>query len=176
MARALVSWIGGLKQNQIALKTSAQSAVLDILVENTGRINFGKQLRGEWKGITDSVTLADRALTGWQIYSLPMSDLSTLHFSDAPARGPAFYRGSFSLNEIGDTFLDTRGWHKGVAWINGHCLGRVWDIGPQQTLYVPAPWLKRGANEVIVFDLAEQPKPILHALKEPILDSIRAAK
>ncbi len=165
-----------LKQNQIALKTSARSAVLDVLVENTGRINFGKQLRGEWKGITDSVTLADRALTGWQIYSLPMSDLSTLHFSDAPARGPAFYRGEFSLNEIGDTFLDTRGWHKGVAWINGHCLGRVWDIGPQQTLYVPAPWLKRGANEVIVFDLAEQPKPTLRALKEPILDSLRASK
>ncbi len=165
-----------LKQNQIALNNSAQSTVLDILVENTGRINFGKQLRGEWKGITDSVTLADRALTGWQIYSLPMSDLSTLHFSDAPARGPAFYRGEFSLNEIGDTFLDTRGWHKGVAWINGHFLGRVWDIGPQQTLYVPAPWLKRGANEVIVFDLAEQPNPALRALKEPILDSLRTSK
>jgi beta-galactosidase len=165
-----------LKQNQIALKTSARSAVLDIFVENSGRINFGKQLRGEWKGITDSVTLAERALTGWQIYSLPMSDLSALHYSDAPARGPAFYRGEFSLNEVGDTFLDTRGWHKGIAWINGHCLGRVWDIGPQQTLYVPAPWLKRGANDVIIFDLAEQPKSTLRALKEPILDSVRASK
>lgn len=165
-----------LKQNQIALKSSKQSSVLDILVENTGRINFGKQLRGEWKGITDSVTLNGRALTGWQIYSLPMTDLSSLRFSDTAARGAAFYRGTFSLGETGDTFLDTRGWHKGMAWINGHCLGRVWDIGPQQTLYVPAPWLKRGANEVIIFDLAPPANPTLRSLKEPTLDSLRAAK
>jgi beta-galactosidase len=67
--------------------------------------------------------------------------------------GPAFYRGAFTLARPGDTFLDTRGWGKGTVWVNGHHLGRFWDIGPQQTLYVPGPWLRAGRNEVVVFAL-----------------------
>jgi beta-galactosidase len=105
-----------------------------------------------------------------------MNDLAALHFSETAAHGPAFYRGTFSLEATGDTFLDTRGWHKGVAWINGHNLGRIWNIGPQQTLYVPAPWLKSGANEVIVFEMGDAPPQKLRGLNNPILDKISAAK
>ena len=71
--------------------------------------------------------------------------------------GPAFYRGQFTLSQTADTFLDTRGWGKGAVWINGHALGRFWNLGPQQTLYVPAPWLLKGKNEIIVF-AQNQPK------------------
>ena len=68
---------------------------------------------------------------------------------------PAFHRGAFELETIGDTFLDLRGWGKGYVWVNGHNLGRYWRIGPQQSLFLPAPWLKKGQNEVVVLDLEE---------------------
>ena len=126
---------------------------LDILVENTGRVNFAKPLRTEEKGITHSVTLAGAELTGWDVYPLPMASTPAPAFAAGQPNGPAFYRGTFQLAHTGDTFLDTRGWGKGTVWVNGHQLGRFWQIGPQQTLYVPGPWLKRGTNDVVVFDL-----------------------
>jgi beta-galactosidase len=86
------------------------------------------------------------------------------------ATGPAYYHGTFVLSHPGDTFLDMRGWGKGTVWINGHQLGRFWDIGPQQTLYVPGPWLRHGPNDVIVFDLEAPRSPSLQGLAQPILD------
>jgi beta-galactosidase len=65
-----------------------------------------------------------------------------LTYSAKAAGAPALYRGTFQLNSVGDTFLDMSGWGKGIAWINGHNLGRYWKIGPQQSLFVPAPWLE----------------------------------
>ena len=69
------------------------------------------------------------------------------------AGGPAFWRGEFEVAKPADTFLDVSTWGKGVLWVNGRCLGRFWNIGPTQTMYVPGPWLKPGRNEVIVLDL-----------------------
>ena len=151
-------------------------ATLDVLVEGTGRINFSTQLRGERQGIGGPVTLAGRELTGWQVFPLPMDDLVALKFhqsrESAPV-APAFYRGHFDLDEAGDTFLDTRGWGKGAVWMNGRALGRFWNLGPQQTLYVPAPWLKRGANEIVVFTLEPPRDARMHSLREPLLDEAR---
>ena len=62
---------------------------------------------------------------------------------------PSLYRGTFEVTEEPkDTFLRMKGWTKGVCFINGHNLGRYWQIGPQETLYLPAPWLNKGHNEV----------------------------
>jgi beta-galactosidase len=84
---------------------------------------------------------------------------------------PHFSVGSFELADTGDSFLDVRALGKGLVWINGHALGRFWDIGPQDTLYVPGPWLKKGRNEVIVFELKPQHgSAILSGLTSPILD------
>lgn len=140
------------KQDRLRLDAPA-NATIDILVEGTGRINFTVVLRNERQGINGPVTLGGKQLTGWQVFPLPMDDFSKLQFSTSNLRPhtPAFYRGQFDLSETGDSFLDTRGWGKGAVWINGHALGRFWNVGPQQTLYVPAPWLKKGANVVIVF-------------------------
>jgi beta-galactosidase len=165
-----------LKQDRLPLQISDRNARLDILVENTGRINFTKALRDERKGITKSVTLNGRDLTGWQIFSLPMNDLSNLQFQDrrdASDDGPAFHRGSFNISQIRDTFLDLRNWSKGTVWVNGHQLGRFWDVGPQGTLYVPGPWLKKDGNEIIVFDLKSQSNPVIRGLARPVLDELR---
>lgn len=146
------------------------NSTLDILVEGTGRINFSIELRGERQGISGAA-LAGRELSGWQVFPLPMDDLGKLEFRSQKAAGPAFYRGSFKLPESGDTFLDTRRWGKGAVWVNGHALGRFWNAGPQQTLYVPAPWLKKGTNEVILFTLGTRTQR-LHSLRQPILDEL----
>jgi beta-galactosidase len=148
--------------------TTNAMPVLDVLVEGMGHINFAQEIIDR-KGITDRVTLAGMTLMNWQVYLLPLSDqwigsLGT-RASGAASRGAAgasgpeaakpgqFFRGTFSLDRTADTFIDMTGYRKGVVWVNGHNLGRYWDIGPQTRLYCPASWLKAGTNEVIVFDL-----------------------
>jgi beta-galactosidase len=162
------------KQDRLTLQADADST-LDILVEGTGRINFTVELRNERQGINGSVMLAGHELTGWQIFPLPMDDLSKLQFSNINANhsnGPTFYRGQFELQETGDTFLDMRGWGKGVVWVNGHALGRFWNLGPQQTLYLPAPWLRNGKNEILIFGLASPKSPTLRGVRSPVLDEL----
>jgi beta-galactosidase len=159
-----------LGQNKLALNASEPMARLDILVENTGRVNFSVVLRGERKGITRRVTLAGKPVTSWDIYSLPMEHPETLHYEVAPCEGPCFYRGHFATSEAGDTFFDTAAFTKGQVWLNGRALGRVWDIGPQRTLYAPGCWLK-SQNEVVVFDLHGGDKKTLSGLTKPVLDA-----
>ena len=144
---------------------------LYILVENTGRLNSTRNMRTEWKGIK-SATLSGTPLKNWQIYSLPMEspEVSSLQ-GKANSIGPHFGLGTFNLDRVGDAFLDISALGKGVIWINGHALGRFWNIGPQQTLYVPAPWLKKGRNEVAIFDLLPAKNvPKLVGRMKPILD------
>jgi beta-galactosidase len=140
---------------------------LDILVENMGRVNFGPRLGDDRKGIVGQVTLAGSELSGWENYPLPMTDLSALHFSKSNVKGPAFLRGRFELSSLGDTFLDMRGWGKGCVWLNGYNLGRYWKIGPQQCLFVPSLWLRKGINQVIVLDLESTDHRTLQGIKDP---------
>jgi beta-galactosidase len=164
-----------LKQDRLTIDVREAGARLDVLVENTGRINFRKALRSERKGIAGA-SVDGRALTGWQMYPLPLSDVSSLRFTRSAGRGPAFYRGSFTVAQPADTFLDLRGWTKGTAWVNGHHLGRYWRIGPQQTLYVPGPWLKPGRNDVVLFELGTPGRRSAAGLSSPVLDAARPAR
>ncbi len=161
-----------LKQTSLEVELTA-GQLLDILVENMGRINFGPQLVSDRKGITEKVTLNGQELTGWEIYPLPMVDLSRLAFSPAPKPAPALHRGAFELASPGDTFLDLRGWGKGCAWINGNNLGRYWSIGPQQSLFVPAAWMRPGRNEVLLLDLEDTYHRSLQGLKDPVWGSAK---
>lgn len=163
------------EQSSLQLSTAGPST-LDILVENTGRLNSTSAMRDERKGIRGA-RLGGKELTGWQMYSLPMDDPATLVVKSRRAAGlansdaPHFSVGTFELAETGDTFLDVRALGKGLLWINGHAIGRFWNIGPQDTLYVPGPWLKKGRNEVIVFELKPgQGTANLAGLTSPILD------
>ena len=159
------------KQSTLPISTSGP-ARLDILVENSGRINFSQAMRGESKGITKSVTLSGVPLTGWQVFTLPMTSLPTNFTGTYTTSSPTFRRGHFTLTNTGDTFLDVRSLGKGALWINGHAIGRFWNIGPQQTLFVPGPWLREGENEVIVFDLfPSNAGPAVAGLSTPILDA-----
>ncbi len=160
-----------LNQDRTAVTIPAAGATVDLLVENTGRVNFAMPLRREMKGITHGVRLGDRDLTGWDVFTLPMASMPAPKWTSDTPGGPAFYRGTFDVSTPGDTFLDLRAWGKGVVWVNGHALGRFWSIGPQQTLYLPGPWLKRGLNEIVVFDLVPPDGRTIAGLAKPILDA-----
>jgi beta-galactosidase len=160
----------------LSLSTIGPSSRLDILVENSGRINSTGNMRTEIKGITHQVRFGGKPLTGWQVFCLPMSSVNDVRFSSksSSGAGPGFFHGSFQIDQIGDVFLDVRNLGKGALWINGHAIGRFWNVGPQQTLYVPGPWLHRGKNEIVVFDLFGKQgttPPHLAGLAKPILDA-----
>jgi beta-galactosidase len=144
-------------------ESGVRRPVLEILVEGMGRVNYGPMLIDR-KGITDRVTLNGMTLMNWEVIGLPMDDRYIADLKTAPvdtARRGVFFKGSFDLSDVADTFIDMSGYVKGFVWVNGHNLGRYWNIGPQSRLYCPAPWLKRGRNEVMVFDLhSAEPKPL----------------
>jgi beta-galactosidase len=150
--------IGVLNRNRprkkLALSIPSTDARLDILVENMGRVNFGPQLMDR-KGILDGVLLGWRFIFDWEVFCLPLEDLSRLVFSppEEETRCPAFFRAVFHVDAPRDTFLGLPGWTKGVAWVNGFNLGRYWNIGPQHRLYVPAHVLREGENELVIFEL-----------------------
>jgi beta-galactosidase len=137
---------------------------LDILVEDLGRVDYGPRL-GEHKGIVGAVTVDGQPLRGWRVLPLELDDIAPVAdvLRQLPAdpvaalAGPVFARATFDLPAAADLFLDTRAWGKGVAWINGFCLGRYWSRGPQGTLYLPAPTLRETGNELIVLELHATP-------------------
>jgi len=175
MDRKLIGTIDRrLGQSRLALPPILNKATLDILVENSGRVNFTNVIRTERKGITGSVTIGGQQPKHWQIYSLPLADLAQVRFTKASCEGPCFYRYSMTAKPsstasatAADTFLDTHGMSKGIAFLNGQPLGRFWSVGPEFTLYTPGPWLHPGTNEIVIFDLQgtakESIKTIDHA-------------
>ena len=131
-----------------------ESIKLDILVENMGRVNYGPKLFDR-KGIVGGVRIGQRYHFGWDHYCLPMEELSSLVYQSAKDfENPAFYKGELVVEgEPCDTFVELENFQKGIVIINGFNLGRYYNAaGPQKTLYVPAPILKQGANEIIVFE------------------------
>jgi len=162
---------------KVRLPARTQPATLDLYVEAMGRVNFGAEVLDR-KGVHGPVTLGGQPLTGWQIFNLPLDDrmLAGLKYHALTAgqpAGPGFYRATVTVAQPGDCFLDMHPWGKGFAWVNGHNLGRYWNIGPQQTMYVPGPWLKAGANEIVILDLLGPEQPVVAALDRPVLNELR---
>lgn len=138
--------------------SDVKNPVLEILVEGMGRINFADALIDR-KGITDRVVLNGMTLMSWEVFGLPMTEkfVQELTPSTNNATKPGqFFKATFNLDKTGDTYIDMSAYKKGIVWVNGHNLGRYWEIGPQKRLYCPAPWLKKGTNEIVVFDLHQE--------------------
>ena len=138
---------------EISLK-KGEKARLDILSENMGRVNYGPKIMDR-KGIR-GVRFGLQYHFGWDMYPLPMKDLSALEFEekDGEESIASFFRGYLDIeNEPCDTFIRLDGYHKGIVIVNGFNLGRYYnDAGPQKTLYCPATVLKKGRNEITVFE------------------------
>ncbi len=179
--------------SKVRLPARARPATLDILVEAVGHVNFGQEVHDR-KGIHAPVKLDGAELTGWRIFKLPLDDkmLADLRYTGAEPFNnnatnggavintnysyPAFWRATVEINQPGDTFLDLHAWGKGVVWVNGHCLGRFWNIGPTQTAYLPGCWLRRGQNEIVIFDLLGPEQPVIAGLEKPVLAELHPEK
>ena len=170
--KPLATLYRGAGQHKTAPLALTQGQTLDLLVENMGRINFGAKLVDERKGLIRGVELGDDEVSKWQMYSLPLQDLSGLKFGKAnPAPGPMFWRGHFAVSKVGDTFIDMRGWNYGQVWVNGHHLGRYWKVGPQQSLYLPGTWLHPGKNEIIVLDGEAGARHSVQGVTDPVFET-----
>jgi len=158
--------------SSLAVELPAGKITLDILVENLGRINFGPYLLKNKKGIIRGVLFNDRELKDWQMFSLPFDDINTIKRTSGTGKypeAPVVRRGTFNLSQAGDAYLDMSKWGKGVVWVNGYNLGRYWNVGPQQTIYVPGEWLKPGNNEIVVFELIKPHQDRLRGVEKPLL-------
>ena len=175
-------------EKQLDIPACAEGAQLDILVEAMGRINFGRAIK-DFKGITEKVELKNGGRTtelkGWKVYNLEdrYEGYKGLKFEplksvkDAQGqRVPGCYRATFHVEKPGDTFLNFETWGKGLVYVNGYGIGRIWEIGPQQTLYVPGCWLKEGENEILVFDIVGPKEARTEGLEEPILNQLLVNK
>ncbi len=145
-----------------------KGAALDILVENMGRVNFGPRMEHQRKGIDQCVQINGHMHNHWKQYTLPLDNVDQIDFSkDYVKNTPAFYRFSLQIEEPGDTFLDFEGWGKGCVFVNGFNIGRFWEIGPQKRLYIPAPLLKSGNNEIILFETEGKTRDTICLKGEP---------
>jgi len=152
------------------------NATLDILVENMGRINYGAEIIHNLKGIISPVMIDSNEITGnWNMFQFPMDHEPDLrgYPNKYKKDQPVIYEGTFGLSKRGDTFLDMSKWGKGIVFVNGHNLGRYWNVGPQQTLYLPGCWLKKGINKITVFEqLNTQEQNEIQGVKIPVLDQL----
>lgn len=159
------------------------NSTLQILVENMGRINYGSEIVHNKKGIISPVKIAGMEITGsWKMVQLPMSEApvpANLRDNTSAEAGklkdaPVVYEGTFNLDKTGDTFIDMESWGKGIIFINGINIGRYWQVGPQQTLYIPGVWLKKGENKIVIFEqLNEEPKTEVRTVKIPVLTKLK---
>lgn len=178
-------------EKELRLPPVAKGARLDILVEAMGRINFGRAIK-DFKGITDNVTVTEDRdghkfvcdLRNWEVFNIEdeLPTYTAMNFRPVAeaemtdGRLPrGVYRARFHVSRPSDTFLDFSTWGKGLVYVNGHPLGRIWEIGPQQTLYMPGCWLKKGENEILVFDIVGPRQARSQGFKEPVLDRLSLA-
>lgn len=179
-------------EKQLRLPACAKGSQLDILVEAMGRINFGRAIK-DYKGITKNVEISMDVegypfvcdLKNWEVYNLEDTHefYQSMKFQPIHSlkdslgqRIPGVYRAKFQVKKPSDTFLNFETWGKGLVYVNGHALGRIWEIGPQQTLYVPGCWLKKGENEILVFDIIGPEAAKSEGLSEPLLDQLLVSK
>jgi beta-galactosidase len=157
-------------EKSVVIDIPDEGAVLDILVENLGRISIGPKI-SEKKGITRGVLLNNRMLFNWEIFPIDFAHPESIPFqldsTYEPEKVPSFYFANFSIDRERDTYIDMSDWKKGIVYVNNVNLGRYWEIGPQQTLYLPSSVLRKGKNSLIIFEHYEVEDLSIEFVKKP---------
>jgi beta-galactosidase len=173
------------KQNfEIIIPERNIETTIDIFVHAMGRINFGPEVHDR-KGLISPIQFLDKdkniiTLKEWRVYNIPYDDdmLNNMKYKKTKGKQslPGIWQGEITVEKIGDVFLDVSTWGKGVVWINDHCIGRYWNIGPTQTMYIPASWLNKGDNKILILDIVGPEESVVRGLDKPILDVLRPEK
>lgn len=151
---------------------------LSVLVENFARNNYGPKLvaYSQYKGIRSGIREDIHYLSGFNHYPLPLDNIEKVDYTRGTQAGnPSFYRGKFQVEELVDTFIDTRNLGKGVMYVNGVNIGRYWEKGPFAYLFAPAYFFKKGENEIVIFETEGTPIEKVHFSKEPIFIDVQKA-
>ncbi len=149
---------GGLtdEKKDLSFQLSPGRHLLQIYVENIGRITYGPEILDNSKGLFGTVTFNEEEIEDWNMIPLQIKDceINRLNFTPIiPTEKPCFYKGRFSLETLRETQLNVSGWGMGEVWINGTYMGTYWEEYPQQSIQIPAEVLVKGENEVVVFEL-----------------------
>ncbi len=156
LADGVVVGVATASQPTLPVRGTGAAVRLEVLVENLGRVNYGPGV-GAHKGLLGPVLVDRRIVYGWESTPVPLQDWTTAQLGTALAAGSpgttGFATATFTVATPADTFLALPGSGHGLVWINGFLLGRHWEIGPQLTLYCPAPLLHPGENTVTVLEL-----------------------
>ena len=169
----------------LTLPAAKAGTRLTLILESMGRINFGWGIH-DFKGLAGKATITSEDGNAlftiepkqWEMSTLPdtyenCTRAFTRKVESKLQTKAGYYRGFFHLKRVGDTFLHTEAFGKGLVYVNGYAIGRIWHKGPQQTLYVPGCWLKKGKNEVIVMDVTgPKGRPVVSGLTTPIWDKL----
>ena len=174
-------------EKDIVLPSQTTKQTLQLVVEAMGRINFGRAIK-DFKGIVGdaemTIELAGNQFTAslknWNTHLLPDTyefykgrNYTAGNVADKTNRQPGYFKATFNVKKPGDTFIDMSTWGKGLVYVNGHALGRFWEIGPQQALYCPGCWLKKGKNEILIFDIIGPTAQKVSGLDHPIIDKLQ---
>ena len=180
-------------ERSLPMPATKKGDKLTLLVEGMGRINFGRAIK-DFKGLVEDVTLtadvdgdeltwnlknwrmrriADDYQTACRAMTTPRNDIA---LADNTPSKIGYYKATFKLKKTGDTFINMETWGKGQVYVNGHALGRFWSIGPQQTLYCPGCWLKKGNNEIVVLDVVGPKEAVVWGQTKPELDKLQLEK
>ena len=168
-------WVATQYQEEIGediwLDLPEKTSEISVLVENMGRVNYGHKLTAptQTKGLGRGA-MADLHFIGqWDIYPLPLDNIAAIDFTKEWQAGqPAFYRYSLKIDDVEDTYLNMTGFGKGVVFINQHNIGRFWEKGPHLSLYVPKGYLKKGENEIVVFETEGRYRENVTFSQEPV--------
>ena len=155
--------------NRISLDKEGNA--LAVLVENMGRVNYGAKLK-DAKGITQGIGFGNNFVYHWKNYQLPLDDISKVEFKegvDAFDGTPVFLKAEIEIDECCDTFVKLPTFKKGIIIVNNRVLSRHWEVGPQRSAYLPAPFLKKGKNEIVVLELEGYETPSVILDSEPDL-------
>ncbi len=174
-------------EKDIVLPSQTTKQTMYLVVEAMGRINFGRAIK-DFKGIVGDAEMTielggnhfTASLKNWNTYMIPDTyefykgrKYTSVNVADKTSRHPGYYKATFNVTKMGDTFIDMSTWGKGLVYVNGHALGRFWEIGPQQALYCPGCWLKKGKNEIVIFDIVGPTAQTVSGLDHPIIDKLQ---
>lgn len=159
----------------IALELEQKHTDIKILVENMGRVNYGHKLEApsQRKGLGRGAMADLHYIGNWNNYSMPLESVAEIDFSkEWQSNQPAFYQYQFALDDLADTYLDMSGFGKGVVFVNNVNIGRFWEKGPILTLYIPKGYLKKGENEIVVFETEGRYREQLSFSASPKIEKI----
>ena len=156
---------------KITVKTTPGKHLLQIYVENIGRITYGPEITDNSKGLSGEVTLDGNKVSNWKMIPLTIQQypVKDLVFEDRKETAiPGFYKGDFKIDELKKTYLDITGWGMGEVWVNQKYIGSYWEEEKQQSILIPSEDLVKGENEIVVFELKNNQQKTMKLSQIPV--------